>query len=444
MQNFPHDVSSLKAALSAMPVGVSWASVADQTILFMNRKFSEIFGYTLGDFKDISEWVEKTYPFAEDRELVARTWGAYFAAPVASEYSIEPMEIRVLCSNGSIKTVLHSGVILPDAGWALATFVDITNRKRDELLIRAAERKAAESQSIYKLLLDHSPEMIVLSPFDESERYVSAAVEQITGFTTEEYLALQRSESVHPDDYEEVSWIIQELKAGKLRHLLRYRVLQKGGSYCWVEAIITGYLNPMSQQTAGYVATVRDISDQKRREERLTTEFRELAQVASLDEVTGIANRRAFNRAINSEARRHGRSTKDVSLLMVDVDYFKGYNDLYGHLPGDVCLRNIATALKASVRREADSVARFGGEEFVLLLPTTDMMGAERIAEHVLRAVEVMAIPHEGSPYGIVTVSIGIASWPAGEVMDHNQLLARADRALYQAKHGGRNRFMVG
>jgi len=440
----PQNAHSLRLVLSAMPIGVSWANLADQKILFMNQKFIEIFGYVLSDFENISDWNARVYLFDEDRTLIANTWEVFLTDPDHSKVNIEPLEVRVRCKDDTVKTVILSGVILREAGWALATFVDISDRKRDELLIQEAVRQANENQIIYRLLLDNSPEMIVLSPLDESRRYVTAAVEQITGFTEEEYLAQRLLDMIHPEEREEAKRRIQELKEGNLQQTFRYRTLRKEGAYCWVESSVIGYLDPVSQRVGGYVATVRDISEEKEREERRNSEYRQLSKAASLDELTGIANRRAFNRAIESEARRHTRSTRDLSLLLIDVDYFKEYNDLYGHLPGDVCLKRIAAAVKSTLRRDPDLAARFGGEEFVVLLPLTEISGAESVARKILADVCSLAIPHADSPFGIVTVSIGATSWTSGPPLNTNVMIEHADRALYRAKDRGRNTFEIG
>ncbi len=441
IQNVPPNPHSLEVALSAMPVGVSWANLSDQKIVFMNRKFTEIFGYQVGDFVDIPDWIQTTYPFHEDRTLAWEKWGAYFAAPDRFELPIDPMELRIRCKDGTVKTVIHSGVVLPEAGWALATFVDITDRKRDELLIQAAELQARENQAIYQTLLDHSPGMIILSPFDRSRRYISSAVTQITGFTPDEYLALEHLEMLHPEDRDKAKHVVESVKHGKASQILRYRALQKDGSYRWVEAIITGYIDPVSEQIAGYVATVVDISEQKKREDLLATEHRELSKAASLDELTGIANRRTFNQTFKREALRQARSARDLSLLMIDVDHFKQFNDLYGHLAGDDCLKNIAEAIKQALRRDIDLVARFGGEEFVALMPLTDAAGAETVARGILKAISGLGIPHAGSPYGVVTVSIGVACRTADLLVNPTLLIEQADHALYQAKNQGRNSY---
>jgi diguanylate cyclase (GGDEF)-like protein/PAS domain S-box-containing protein len=443
-QNETQDAQSLQVALNAMPVGVAWANLSDQRALFMNRKFTELFGYEVKDFVDLRHWIAVAYPFAEDRALARETWRTYFAAPDRFELEIPPIEIRILCKDGAVKTVIQSGVILPENGWALSTFVDITDRKRDELLIKEAEQRASESEAIYSLLLQHSPEMIILSPFGQpSHRFVSPAVKQITGFTPQEYLALRGLDMIHSLDRQIAKRVIEGLKKGELLQVFRYRALQKDGSYRWVEGNVAGYVDPATQETAGYVATVRDVSEEMEREELSESRYRLLSQVASLDELTGIANRRAFNATLERESLRNSRSTSDLSLLLVDVDYFKQYNDLYGHLAGDDCLQKIAHVLKQVLRREADLVARFGGEEFVVLLPMTDSVGAKVVARNILQSICALTVPHVGSPHHIVTVSIGVACSRAGFPVKPSILLDQADRALYEAKDRGRNRYCV-
>jgi diguanylate cyclase (GGDEF)-like protein/PAS domain S-box-containing protein len=442
-RNVPQSAHSLQVALNAMPVGVAWANLSDLSILFMNRKFTELFGYTMGDFVDLRHWIATAYPFAEDRALARDTWRTYFTASNQLEVDVPSIEVRVLCKDGTVKTIIQNGVILPENGWALSTFVDITERKRSELLIQEAERLADETRSIYRLLLDHSPEMIILSPFGHSRRFVSPAVRQITGFSPEEYLTLQGFEMMHPLDHETAARAIEGLKKGELLQIFRYRALQRDGSYRWVEGNVAGYIDPASGETAGYVATVRDVSEEKEREELSASKYRQLSAVARLDELTGIANRREFNQTLEKEALRNTRSTGGLSLLLLDVDYFKQYNDIYGHMAGDVCLQKIAAVLKQTLRRESDLVARFGGEEFVVLLPMTDDRGAEIVARNILRDMCSLALPHRGSLHGIVTISIGIASAPAGVLADRTLLLDQADRGLYQAKDQGRNGYCV-
>jgi two-component system chemotaxis family response regulator WspR len=200
----------------------------------------------------------------------------------------------------------------------------------------------------------------------------------------------------------------------------------------------------------------RDISDRKKAEDELlrvnlslqerTRQLEEansmLERLSNLDGLTAIPNRRYFEHFYDLEWRRALRERRRLSLMMVDVDFFKNYNDLYGHLAGDECLKKIAQTLQV-VNRAGDLVARYGGEEFVVVLPNTDLAGARHVAEVMLERVGGLKIAHGASEAGAyVTISLGIASEIPAKG-DHLDLLMRADTALYQAKKKGRDRVEV-
>jgi diguanylate cyclase (GGDEF)-like protein len=173
----------------------------------------------------------------------------------------------------------------------------------------------------------------------------------------------------------------------------------------------------------------------------------ELSVLASTDGLTGLANRRTFDKALETEWRRAARHNTPLSLLLMDLDRFKHFNDSYGHQAGDECLQAVARILSAAMKRSGDLVARYGGEEIAVLLPTTDAAGANAVAEDVRSAVEALAIPHDGNvPSCVLTISIGMATlMPAFELLnaDPKVLVTLADRALYQAKLKGRNRVSI-
>ena len=166
-----------------------------------------------------------------------------------------------------------------------------------------------------------------------------------------------------------------------------------------------------------------------------------LRGLAGRDGLTGLINRRGLDEMLAIEWRKSRRDMQQLSLLMVDVDHFKRFNDRYGHPGGDQCLRKVAAALLSVVRRPADIVARYGGEEFALLLPNTDAAGAEEMARRMQAAIRAMALPHPDSQHGIVTVSMGVATMLAGDAADFATLVSKADRALYRAKAAGRDTF---
>lgn len=166
-----------------------------------------------------------------------------------------------------------------------------------------------------------------------------------------------------------------------------------------------------------------------------------LEKLASLDSLTEIPNRRAFDRAFERQFNQAKRSQIPLSLLMIDIDCFKQYNDYYGHPTGDECLKRVATILMQLTLRTEDLVARLGGEEFAILLPNTDATGATLRAEQYRESVENLKIPHASSSlYPLITISIGVATVTAQRTENIQRLLQAADNALYQAKTQGRNR----
>lgn len=183
----------------------------------------------------------------------------------------------------------------------------------------------------------------------------------------------------------------------------------------------------------------QEIRERKVAEAALQEANQRLQALSILDPLTGLANRRRFTETLQEEWQRAVRRREPVGLAMIDIDFFKKYNDRYGHPAGDRCLRGVGTALKNAVR-ETDLVARYGGEEFSFVLPGTGNEHARRIAERGRAAVCALNEPHEDSTCGIVTVSIGVSSMMPSAATSPEQLVELADAALYKAKRDGRNR----
>lgn len=195
----------------------------------------------------------------------------------------------------------------------------------------------------------------------------------------------------------------------------------------------------------GIVAQYKNITRLKQAEAELERANKTLEGMAHVDGLTGLANRRAFDAAMVREWGRSRREDQPMSLLLCDIDWFKGFNDNYGHQKGDECLKQVAHALRTAVNRSADLVARYGGEEFAVILPNTAMEGALMTAERLREQVEQLAIEHVGSEsYGRVTLSIGVMAETATAESSTDRLIKMADDALYAAKAAGRNTVVCG
>jgi len=189
------------------------------------------------------------------------------------------------------------------------------------------------------------------------------------------------------------------------------------------------------------LVVVTDVTTIKLAELTLLGMTDQLKELATTDGLTGLLNRRTFDAVLDSELARTARERQPLSLLMIDVDRFKAYNDRYGHPAGDKALRLVTNCLREAALRPGDSLARYGGEEFAAILPNTDEDGAYVIAERLRKSLRQLALPHEGSEKGLITVSIGIASYGSHVVeRGDTELLRRADQALYDAKAAGRDR----
>ncbi len=199
------------------------------------------------------------------------------------------------------------------------------------------------------------------------------------------------------------------------------------------------FLNIKAKDEIGTLSAAFDKMESERKQ---TEEL--LRSLSNTDELTGLANRRAFDLFLDEEWRRALRDRRQISIMMIDVDLFKKYNDTYGHLKGDACLKSVAKVLESVTRRAGDKVARFGGEEFIVLLSSVDYQHAVSIAEKTRMDVEALRIPHEKSDINAyLTISIGVVSIIPQQNMSWIELIKSADEALYRAKEEGRNRIAI-
>ena len=309
--------------------------------------------------------------------------------------------------------------------------------------LRKTQSELRQIAALHKLVVDNSRDAIELGDLDGTRNYVSAGIKAMTGWEPRELVGRAFREVIHPADLAEVEMAMRALRAGSEGGTLEYRARKRDGEYFWVEGSLRVFRDPATGRPTGYLNLVRDITERKRAEEHLQSAYRAMESLVVVDALTGISNRRRFDEALATEWRRALREGDKLSLLLIDADHFKRYNDTYGHVRGDSCLKQIAEAALDVVLRPGDLVARYGGEEFAVVLPGTDEIGAKAVAEDICQAVRNRRLPHEGNAPGIVTVSVGCATVIPMRGKSPQDLIESADQALYRAKGRGRNRVVI-
>ncbi|WP_097073989.1 GGDEF domain-containing protein [Ureibacillus xyleni] len=296
-------------------------------------------------------------------------------------------------------------------------------------------KELQNSNKLFKALFDNAPIGIALIDKDGRPLLANNKLQHMLGYTEDELCAKTFNDFSHPDDSVENMNLLKDLLDGKIDHyVLEKRYFHKNGQVIWGSVTSALYPNLLNDSTY-VIGMVDDITERKQAEQKLNEAYQTLQYLSNQDGLTGIANRRYFDQCLQNEFSQE----IPLSIIMVDIDYFKQYNDSYGHLEGDECLKLVAKTFEKTIDPSNDLVARFGGEEFIILLPNTDMEKASVIAKKLQVAVENLQIPHIGSPiHNYLTVSIGISTKEKNSTID--SLLLEADQALYQAKQNSRNR----
>jgi diguanylate cyclase (GGDEF)-like protein/PAS domain S-box-containing protein len=312
---------------------------------------------------------------------------------------------------------------------------------------RSADRQPTQDDiaaqaAMYRLMVESAVDLIIRYDAAGLRIYVSPSSRELLGYEPREMLRGHASALFHPDDFAETNAVFSQVGPAMPTLDLSFRVIRKDGGVIWVEGRYR-YL----PADGGILAILRDITARKRAEaqlaaanEKLGTANRLLLTLAQQDGLTGLANRHRFDELLEQAFRRARRQEQPLSVLMVDADHLRAYNDRYGHLAGDECLRQIGRTIESVLWRPGDHAARYGGEEFVVLLPGTDEAGAGIVAERIRNAVAALAIGHLGNTPPIVTVSIGVSALIPASGDRPAQLVSAAEHGLYQAKAEGRNR----
>lgn len=330
----------------------------------------------------------------------------------------------------------------------LIAFFTYSNQLSQEL--ENSERRYRSLHMLQEAIFQSSVGTVI-TVFDPKGRitHMNKAAETILGYRSEDLIGLETPLIFHDSD--EVAAYAEELSITKGTpytglDVLFYCALEepsegrewsyirKDGSRLTIILIVSPLW--LDGEITGFIGTATDITERKKLENTLQ-------QLSLMDGLTNIANRRNFDETLDKEWKRAKRSENPdgLSLIMFDIDYFKAYNDSYGHPAGDECLRKITSLGKETISRPSDVIARYGGEEFVIILPDTNAKGALALAEKLRSAVENERIPHAGSKISdVVTISIGVSTCFPNTGSLPEQLIAEADQSLYYSKANGRNR----
>lgn len=271
--------------------------------------------------------------------------------------------------------------------------------------------------------------------------YIGPQIETLLGWSQSSWLSVDDwAARMHPDDRATVvNFCVAQSQAG-VDHEADYRALTKDNGYVWIRDVVHVVRND-SGEVQALVGFMFDITERKNTEEKLVTLRQELEALSFKDGLTDIANRRRFDTSLEQEWGSARTSRTPLSILLFDIDFFKQYNDLYGHVGGDQCLKDIAQTLHLALDGPRDLVARFGGEEFVMLLPEADATVALNVAQRCQRLIEKKGIVHAQSQHNQqLTVSIGVGTTIPNDHMNCSAFIDAVDLQLYAAKHNGRNR----
>lgn len=330
--------------------------------------------------------------------------------------------------NVNAAPIIISGVITGVIGVAH----DITEQKN-------AERQLKISEDRYRSLIQLSPEAIVVHSMSAIEFVNNQALKFTGASKKEDLIGRNVFDFLHEDDKEKASYFFSTsfMKKNPSTSFHELRFLRMDGKVIIgdVGAKIIDYNNERA-----LLCMIHDVTEKKELEQELKKANQKLTKLAQLDGLTSIPNRRFFDYTLKQELARMKRNKTPLSLLLMDIDQFKVFNDTYGHLEGDRCLQEVAQAIHACLKRPGDFVARYGGEEFAVILPDTDHQGASLVGEDIRRGIERLAISHQNStvnPY--VTISVGITTIDPPSDISSSVLIQQADEALYASKERGRN-----
>lgn len=470
--------SQIAQLISALPIGVAVHN-QDGTVAYFNQLARQLLSIT-------------NIPSASSEQL-ATTYKAYRAGTDQLYPTENIPAIRALRGESIIiddMEIHQDGKIIPlevlatpifdskgAIKYAIAIFQDITDRKQAEKLLgdynqtlqqqvkertleyekeirdrQRIEAELREKEERLQLALQGNNDGIWDHNLIDNKHFLSPRCREILGYLDRELDNFEEwVDMVHPGDRAHMLYVFENHLQGKTpNYVAEYRMRCKDGSYKWLLSRGQVFRNEQDNPIR-MVGSLTDISDRKQTElalkqakAKIEVANQELEHLVRFDELTQIANRRYFDEYLRQEWQKLEQSQLPLSLIFCDVDYFKAYNDSYGHLAGDRCLEGIASAIRSAVRRPEDLVARYGGEEFAVILPYISSIGVAEVAKTIQTNIAKLQIPHVSSsisPY--VTLSFGVATIVPTADLPCTHLVDIADQALYWAKVEGRDRIVT-
>jgi len=301
--------------------------------------------------------------------------------------------------------------------------------------------KLEPDSTVYRTLLESTKAIPWKIDWDSKQfAYIGPQIEALLGWTPASWQTVgDWASRMHPQDREWVlNFCVAQSQAG-VDHEADYRALTRDGHYVWIRDVVH-VVRRADGSVDSLIGFMFDISERKQTEQKLASLQKELEELSFRDGLTGVANRRRFDALMELEWSNARRNRQPLSLLMIDIDYFKQYNDCYGHLEGDACLKRVAWLLASAATRARDLLARFGGEEFVLLLPETDEAASHKLAARCRDLILAEQIPHAQSAVGpVLTISVGAATCIPAHAEELRGFLDSVDKRLYRAKQQGRD-----
>jgi diguanylate cyclase (GGDEF)-like protein/PAS domain S-box-containing protein len=357
----------------------------------------------------------------------------YIAYEQCPEY---PVALTVTRSETDILANWRTGLISDGivAALLMAIVVGMTGLLSSQFAFRKRlEHSLREREARLRLLADNIADVVIVMNREGVLRYVSPSVISVLGMTEDAFLGRSCLDVVHDDDRERVFAASRDLKDAVDYSSVRFRVMRGDGAMAWLEAHFKRAEQLVNDEVE-IVGVLRDITKQKALEDELSSANLKLGQLATTDGLTRLANRRSFDAFLQDAFAQHAV----LSVLLIDIDHFKGFNDALGHQAGDACLQRVAEVIGQATANTGGFSARYGGEEFAVILPGVTANRAAKVADAIRSLVQRLEITHPGSPTSRLTISVGVAQKFAA-TCDQFALTRNADIALYEAKEQGRD-----